>query len=178
MEVQSIFEKACAKRMITLLLEVREQNNKILATITKQALTNITDFLAPDLPVNLPVQSEEDLNELCIYLSCKANVETLAKYLSSVGGSNLSNKINNILKRCISNEVARNYNFRGRREGKRAFQDLPLKEVVIRAAKLGHPDSTEIDIENYIKVWLKHAPQRYKVKEHKLEKLNKIVDVS
>ncbi|KAJ8924943.1 hypothetical protein NQ315_001106 [Exocentrus adspersus] len=152
-------EKEYTETILNLLLEVREQNRQILSAVRGQ-VSSVVD--APPLPVELPVQTEEELGYLCDYISYKENADALAKFLATVGGTSLVNKINNVLKRCLSNNVARNYNFRGMREGKRAFQGLPLKEVVIRAVKLGHPDATDSDIENYIKVWLKHAPSRYK----------------
>ncbi|KAI4465085.1 hypothetical protein MML48_3g00017571 [Holotrichia oblita] len=85
-----------------------------------------------------------------------------SSYLSSLGGRDTTALTNNILKRCLTNQLACNYSFRGK-GAKKAFANLHLNRVVISAVKSKNPQCLERDIEDHIKVWLKHSPQRYNI---------------
>ncbi|KAK5648208.1 hypothetical protein RI129_003100 [Pyrocoelia pectoralis] len=139
--------------------EIIEQNKQILEALRKEK------YVIPNVPVSLPIKNNEDLHELSAYVSSERKFDGLTRYLSTVGGANLVSKVNNIIKRCITNKFATQFSFRGKRGGKRAFEDLPLKNVIVCAAKLSDSTATEKEIEDIIKVWLKHAPQRNKAEE-------------
>nr|CAI5832348.1 unnamed protein product [Callosobruchus analis] len=61
------------------------------------------------------------------------------------------------MKEVLNDALARDYNFYGK-EIKRHFKIRHYH--VPEAVKLGDPSSTEKDIEDAIKIWLKHAPER------------------
>ncbi|KAF2891513.1 hypothetical protein ILUMI_14660, partial [Ignelater luminosus] len=84
-------------------------------------------------------------------------------YLSSVGVKDGTFLTNNILKRCLTNQLASSFSFRGKGV-KKPFVDLSLKSVVVGAVKKQFSGLTETEIEDHIKVWLKHLPQRFKAK--------------
>ncbi|KAF2898976.1 hypothetical protein ILUMI_07199, partial [Ignelater luminosus] len=84
-------------------------------------------------------------------------------YLSSVGVENGTSLTNNILKRCLTNQLASSFSFRGKGV-KKPFVDLSLKSVVVGTVKKQFSGLTETEIEDHIKVWLKHLPQRFKAK--------------
>ncbi|KAK4885230.1 hypothetical protein RN001_001501 [Aquatica leii] len=144
------------------LLLIKEQNNKLLAILTAKNTKSASGYRIPELSVNLPVHSKQELDSLCADLLDDNTVTELSSYFSTIGGCNLVTKVNNILKRSMSNSVAAQISFRGKTLGKQAFHDLKLKEVVVCTAKLAHPSATEKEIEDCMKIWLKHAPQRYK----------------
>ncbi|KAF2891039.1 hypothetical protein ILUMI_15134, partial [Ignelater luminosus] len=82
-------------------------------------------------------------------------------YLSSVGGKDGTSLTNNILKRCLTNQLASSFSFR-EKGVKKPFVDLSLKSVVVGAVKKQFSGLTERENEDQIKVWLKHSPQHFK----------------
>ena len=55
-----------------------------------------------------------------------------SSYLSTLGGRDLTTKINTILRNIFSNEVAVKYSFLGTRNGKKSFSASRLHRLVIR----------------------------------------------
>ncbi|KAK4880342.1 hypothetical protein RN001_008488 [Aquatica leii] len=157
-------------KIIALLQQISEQNKQILKYISKQDSVS-SSVNQPEIPVTLPLKKEEDLNILENFLIEQTNSFALSSYLSTLGGRDTTSLTNNILKRCLTNELASAYSFRGKGK-KRAFTDLSLKNVVVGAVKKKNPQTTERDIEYHIKVWLKHSPQRNKAEQDKVRKKN------
>ncbi|KAJ8963753.1 hypothetical protein NQ314_005404 [Rhamnusium bicolor] len=62
-------------------------------------------------------------------------------------------------------DVTIKFNYYGQRSKKRAFSDLAVKNLILGAVKRGVPNSTDKDIEDVMKVWLKHARERLKKKD-------------
>ncbi|CAH1962434.1 unnamed protein product [Acanthoscelides obtectus] len=56
---------------------------------------------------------------------------------SKLGGRDISNRTNIILKRLISNNLAVSFNYLGTRQEKKAFKTSFLNKVVIRAVLSG-----------------------------------------
>ncbi|KAF2892048.1 hypothetical protein ILUMI_14125, partial [Ignelater luminosus] len=117
------------KVIIKLLYELKEENKKILSYITSQN-TAIGSNLLPDVPVELPLKNEHDINLFEQYLLKRDNSFALCDYLSSVGGKDGTSLTNNILKRCLTNQLASSFSFRGKGV-KKPFVDLSLKSVVV-----------------------------------------------
>lgn len=89
-------------------------------------------------------------------------------YLSTIGGRGDTTSItNNILRRLLSNQIASSYSFYGKRNNKRSFALLKLNNVVTLSVIKALPGSTEHQVQDCIKVWLKHAPQRYFIERRK-----------
>jgi len=83
-------------------------------------------------------------------------------YLSIIGGrGDITSITNNILRRFLSNQIASSYSFYGKRNNKRSFALLRFNNAVILSVIKALPGSTEHQVQDCIKVWLKHAPQRY-----------------
>ncbi|XP_031330462.1 uncharacterized protein LOC116178993 [Photinus pyralis] len=151
--------------IIKLLLEIKEQNKLLLAHLDKK--NNTYPASLPDNFPDLPCNSQNDLDILDNYLEDKENLKCLMQYLSQVGGKEVVPKVNAILRKCLSNQLASKYSFLGSRLEKKAFANLHLKEAVVGAVKLGTSVDNELRIVNAIKEWLKHAPQRVKLEEAK-----------
>ncbi|KAJ8931547.1 hypothetical protein NQ314_015526, partial [Rhamnusium bicolor] len=151
------------RKCMNILLHIKEQNTQILSWIGNQSSS--TQCTLPTLPVKLPLKCSEDLQNLETYLNSNEHAsQALISYLSTVGGRDAVSITNNILKRCLKDSLATGYNFYGKRTGKKAFQELTLKNIIVCAAKKKSL-ATEKEIENIIKVWLKYSPQRVKVGE-------------
>ncbi|KAK4882233.1 hypothetical protein RN001_005552 [Aquatica leii] len=93
----------------------------------------------------------------------KMNVRTkslkiMLSFYSQVEGHDPINKTNTILKKVISNQLACSYSFLGSRYKKTFKQLLICKLIIVQNSA----NQTDRQISDYIKVWLKHAPQRAK----------------
>ncbi|KAJ8937837.1 hypothetical protein NQ314_011698 [Rhamnusium bicolor] len=155
-------------KLIALVSHVKEQNDQILTWIAKQNQKSInnTEFGIPDIPFSFPVQTIEELDELNAYVNDNNDKFTaLASYLATLGGNTLTSKTNRIFKHVISDVVTIKFNYYGQRSKKRAFSDLAVKNLILGAVKRGVPNSTDKDIEDVMKVWLKHARERLKKKD-------------
>lgn len=64
---------------MSFLIHIREQNNEILTLLNnKQVIPNTSaQFRFEDLPVNLPVSTQADLDILEIYLQTNQNLSTM-----------------------------------------------------------------------------------------------------
>ncbi|XP_018575572.1 uncharacterized protein LOC108914280 [Anoplophora glabripennis] len=158
------------ERNIELLMHIKEQNKQILATISKQEKTREKSSL-PDLPVKFPVDTNNNLKILDEILRENTEIaDCLCSYLSSLGGKDATNRTNRILKYILSDEVAKNYNFYGKRTEKEAFCHLTLCSIIVQSVKISHSGTSDKDVEDIIKVWLKHAPERIRNCERRLNK--------
>ncbi|KAF5276794.1 hypothetical protein FQR65_LT16173 [Abscondita terminalis] len=165
---------AIQKAILEKLIRVEEQNEQIIerqnrilhhleSSTSAPHLNNSSSVfrcVAADFPVTLPLHSDLEIDSLEQYLSNETKLFQLSAYLKSLGGKNAIGKTNTALKHLISNEFATQYSFFGKRGQKRAFANLHLKEALVRAVK-STGQFTEQEIQNAIKTWLKHAPQRF-----------------
>ncbi|XP_050301322.1 uncharacterized protein LOC126739611 [Anthonomus grandis grandis] len=115
--------------------------------------------LPNNLPVELPLNSQENLQILEHYLGEEEAFNNLALYLSTLGGNGMVSCVNKILRLLLSDILATAYNFAGQRS-KQAFGTTKLNSLVIRAIQVTSPLTTKAEIENAVKTWLKHAKQR------------------
>ncbi|ENN78001.1 hypothetical protein D910_03338 [Dendroctonus ponderosae] len=156
-------------KMLNLLLQVKYQNDEILSLLKTPLSTSLlTRKLPEDIPVSFPIRSIHDIFTLEEYLKNNEKAAELASYCATFGGKELVSKVNIILKYMLSNEVAAEFSFLGTRNGKRPFFNLALRSVIISAISFTL-DANVTDIDNCIKVWLKHAPRRFMAAESKSE---------
>ncbi|KAF5303745.1 hypothetical protein FQA39_LY09818 [Lamprigera yunnana] len=144
-------------KLLKLLLFLKEKNTQILKELkilnSKPNTQKHQSFDPPlDIPVGLPLRTVEDVLSLEKYLSNGDNLSALVSNLSTLGGQDLTNKTNIILRSLLTNEIAQLYSYRGTRLGKRALSTLNLKTVVVRAVQTGC-SSTENDVCSNIKNW-------------------------
>ncbi|CAH1102781.1 unnamed protein product [Psylliodes chrysocephalus] len=156
-------DRAAYETLLKYVLKVKEQNQQILSLLQKKSTDVPVSMVPSDLPINFPLNLEEDLRSLENYLNNKENLNVLILYFSQKGASNeLITTVNRTLKHLISNALASQYSYFGKRQ-KRAFHELKLNELVIGSVKLSCPACSDKTIEDAIKVWLKHAPYRLKL---------------
>ncbi|KAB0800106.1 hypothetical protein PPYR_07986 [Photinus pyralis] len=161
-------EKRFRSKLFTMLHLIKEQNNKIIDWIENQNPSHSTtvEEITTKFPVNFPLADVDSVSILDEYLKNEKHFTNLVTYLSSFGGKGITQKTNLILKRCISNPLATEYNFCGKRAGKHPFFELNLKNAIVATVRRS-TDCTEREIEDIIKCWLKHAPQRQKLQNLK-----------
>ncbi|XP_032688422.1 uncharacterized protein LOC116852321, partial [Odontomachus brunneus] len=147
------------------------QNDQIMQIlkVTNNSIATVPTFnQLPQLPCILLLATFEDVTRLEEYLKKEENISTLTSYLSTIGGRGDATSItNNILRRILSDKFASFYSFLGKRNNKKSFAKLKLNDVVITSVQKALLSSTQHEIENCVKVWLKHAPQRSSLKANK-----------
>ncbi|KAK4885759.1 hypothetical protein RN001_002030 [Aquatica leii] len=158
---------------LTAVTHVKEQNKQILNYLTQQKEKQSSPFpVLPELPTQLPINTEQDLIGLNQLLTESPDTNSaLCTYLRTLGGKDITNKTNRILKYILTDEVAQNYNYFGKRSKKKAFCELQLNDMIIRAVKAG-TNCNNNEVEGLIKLWLKHAPERLKAIEKRQHKTN------
>lgn len=142
-------------------VEILKQQNKQIISLLESKAPKLLLSLPGDIPVPLPLGSEEDLKKFEDYLTEKSHLDSLLSFYSQVGGHDPIHKTNTILKKVISNQLACSYSFLGSRNNKKAFGQLLICKLIIGAVQ-NSTNQTDRQISDYIKVWLKHAPQRAK----------------
>ncbi|XP_036141269.1 uncharacterized protein LOC105830832 [Monomorium pharaonis] len=142
------------------ILTIKEQNKQMLALLTQiQAERQIY----PDNPFDLRLKSYDDVKAFEEYLKAsKENCEKMISYLATLGGSGTVSITNRILKYLISDLAATKFNYFGSRSNKEPFHKLEIKKLILSAVLKNRQGIRDIEVENAMKVWLKHAPQRHK----------------
>ncbi|KAK4877662.1 hypothetical protein RN001_010168 [Aquatica leii] len=161
----SEIEQSVQGQILKHLVILREQNEQILSTLqkfSKETSQHITTSV-PKFPVSLPLSDLENLKEFENYLLNEQNFSATSAYLSSLGGNTIASRTNRILRQLLEDRLASTYNFFGSRN-KEAFNKLQLTRLIIGSLKFTIPQITEKEVEDAIKTWLKHAPERMKKK--------------
>ncbi|XP_052748496.1 uncharacterized protein LOC116413809 [Galleria mellonella] len=147
--------KAYQVEMITLLSTIKNQNEQIseLLKETAQPENYRHEF-------QFPIKNDDELNAIELVLRNEpGKYINLFKYIRSVGGRHLANRVSRVLKILMLDTMASKYNYFGK-GSKRAFSTLLLGKCVIEAIASSTPDVTVKQVEDQIKIWLKHAPER------------------
>ncbi|KAB0790106.1 hypothetical protein PPYR_15573 [Photinus pyralis] len=112
---------------------LQEQNTQILAILKNQSSVNIPalNSLPENLPCDFPLKSLDNVKDFEAYLQDNQNFMHMVSYFASIGGKDLTVQVNNILRRLICNELARQFSFYGKRGGKKSFGSLKIKELII-----------------------------------------------
>ncbi|KAF5277571.1 hypothetical protein FQR65_LT15947 [Abscondita terminalis] len=162
-------------QLLPRIIMIEEQNAQILTLIRQNNQNGFQSTLRElSLNISLPLKTLEDLDNAEVNLLNKDNFTQLGLYLSSLGGNCLVGKTNRILKELFADYLAAIFNFCGGKN-KRPFKELQICALVTLKKLI--PDATILAIENAIKVWLKHAPQRIKLFQLKMQRNNNI-DIS
>ncbi|KAH6933070.1 hypothetical protein HPB50_011832 [Hyalomma asiaticum] len=114
--------------------------------------------------IEQPFSSLEELLAFDEKLDKEAS-NTLVNEFVQLGGSDGNWATKRILAYCMTDEVAAQFSWMGRK-GKRSFSALKIAKVVKVAASKA-PNSTPVIIEAAVKSWLRHAPERLVSKPQK-----------
>ncbi|KAK4887142.1 hypothetical protein RN001_003413 [Aquatica leii] len=124
------------QELSTLLLQIKEQNNQILAWIRSQSTVALLPRSLPEkFPVSFPLRNNSHVEELKNYIALKENLDSLSVFLSSLGGRDVNNRVNVILRYVFDDRLASTYNFCGKRSNKTAIKDLHLRKAIIDLAE-------------------------------------------
>ncbi|XP_025092307.1 uncharacterized protein LOC112562915 [Pomacea canaliculata] len=119
------------------------------------------DHLLPE-DLILPVKTQQELIDLEGLLDDDSFQELLIKSLSCVGGTNAKDCVKRIMKRILTDKVARHYNWKGQKGEKWAFKGLRVQTLICKAVRKnsGCMETPDNIIEGAIKEWLRFAPER------------------
>ncbi|XP_077272832.1 uncharacterized protein LOC143903253 [Temnothorax americanus] len=130
-------------------IEANQINNT-----TKKEASILEEFVALPLKTHKQVQNmEKDLENQDFF-------EKMAISLNKIGGRDSRELIINILKRSITNEIAKQYSWAGKLK-KMGFKDLLLAKCIMRAVRITDGTITEKEMIAYMSKWLVQATLRY-----------------
>ncbi|KAK4886178.1 hypothetical protein RN001_002449 [Aquatica leii] len=144
-------------------------NNEPLVTLSRKSQNDsgalVPRSLPEKFPVSFPLRNNSHVEKLENYIALKDNLDSLAVFLSSLGGRDVNNRVNVILRYVFDDRLASTYNFCGKRSNKTAIKDLHLRKAIFDSIKRVSTQTTEKEIDSTIKNWLKHAPERVKLSQ-------------
>ncbi|CAH0547042.1 unnamed protein product [Brassicogethes aeneus] len=133
------------------------------------------DALSDGIEENLPIKSTEELEAWERKLASKEEQKKMVAFLTKVGGRDTNSTVycsvvKNIVRKVLTDSVAAQFNWEGKK-GKKMLSSLIISECIKKAAALSHnvKSTTEQDIINAIKNWLRHATARLNNKKNKIE---------
>ncbi|XP_018565275.1 uncharacterized protein LOC108906485 [Anoplophora glabripennis] len=135
--------------------------NEILRYHRKIAMENLVE------PDNLPVFPLKTLDEFLHLENLIRDDDTMKLYmvrrLAALGGSGVESITRRIMKFLISNDLAINFNWKGR-FSKKAFEHTRIMRIIYDAVKQTFParEHSDMLVANTVKEWLKHAVTRIK----------------
>ncbi|KAK3868237.1 hypothetical protein Pcinc_003932 [Petrolisthes cinctipes] len=144
-------------RFRKIMAHIKAMNEKLQIFINIQQSRESREDVEDVLPA--PVSSLEELADLCTKVADKTFKKKLTQYLSALGGHSLGNTVRRIFRQLGTNSVWSYYSLKGKK-GKKAFADIPLCSVVIKACLTSYTKAKMSEVEDEISEALKHAPKR------------------
>ncbi|XP_041350225.1 uncharacterized protein LOC121369310 [Gigantopelta aegis] len=106
---------------------------------------------------NLPLTTEQDVEELDEILKDKLKRKSFSRYLASLGGYGVKNMVDRTMSAVFTNPLATRFNWSGK-AGKLSFSKLLFSKVLKSVAK--RQSIREADCEEAVKKWLKNSIDR------------------
>ncbi|XP_050516945.1 uncharacterized protein LOC126891722 [Diabrotica virgifera virgifera] len=147
----------------SLLIEVNERlievNNKLSANPQQSLEGPSVDDVLERISIELPVDSEEKLENLEQFLASTENYKSLVQYFAKMGGINLCDFVKRCLGPIMSDSMAMAYSFIGRK-GKLNFSKLQLSKAVIESSERTGLQKTRKETEYAVALWLRKSKER------------------
>ncbi|XP_065306228.2 uncharacterized protein [Dermacentor albipictus] len=159
--VEKNFQRHVLRLLNTLRFMLEQQAdtlNKLCDMLPTSSVTECADLLSH------PLSSLEELQEFDDKLDA-GKFKILVHELTQLGGKDAYCATKRILSYCITDEVAAQFSWMGRK-GKLSFSALKIAKAIADAARKA-PNATAADVEASIKSWLRHAPERVATKFQK-----------
>ncbi|XP_037499907.1 uncharacterized protein LOC119373913 [Rhipicephalus sanguineus] len=152
--VEKNFQRHVLRLLNTLRFMLEQQAdtlNKLCDMLPTSSVTECAELLGH------PLSSLEELQEFDDKLDA-GKFKILVHELAQLGGKDAYWATKRILSYCITDEVAAQFSWMGRK-GKLSFSALKIAKAITDAARKA-PNATAADVEASIKSWLRHAPER------------------
>ncbi|XP_061084767.1 uncharacterized protein si:dkey-187a12.4 [Conger conger] len=157
-------ETASQRKIISLLLEIKEEQQKQWAVL-KELQTRMQGPVCEEefeaLDIDLPLRSMEQLDETERHLEDAGAQKKMVSHLSRMGGATVDDAVRRLMQAVLSFGVGSELNWVGRGQ-KRSFRNTRLQGVLFRALKrtpVGK-EATHHQFADVVKKWLRFAPFR------------------
>ncbi|XP_071337695.1 uncharacterized protein [Trachinotus anak] len=162
----SATETAAQQKIIALLLEIREEQQRQWAVLTDlqarlQGQTGYEEENVEALDMDLPLRTLEQLDEMERWLEEPGIQKKMVCFLSRMGGATVDDAVRRLMQAVLSFAVGSELNWVGRGQ-KRSFRNTRLQGVLFRALKrtpVGK-EATHHQYADVVKRWLRFSPFR------------------
>ncbi|KAK8760805.1 hypothetical protein V5799_027929 [Amblyomma americanum] len=147
-----------------------EQQGRQLDVISRRLSSGFTYAVRSEV-VTRPFNEVSAFEEFDSQLGMNEGLKTrLLQQLCGLGGVAAPPATRNVLEALMTPKVAVNYSWLGQK-GKKKFCSLNVADVILRAVKQNFSESTQCDVINVVKVWLRHSAEKLKKEEAKAAKV-------
>ncbi|XP_035255501.1 uncharacterized protein si:dkey-187a12.4 [Anguilla anguilla] len=157
-------ETAAQRRIISLLLEIKEEQQKqwaVLKELQDRMQGPVCEEEFEALDIDLPLRTMEQLDETERHLEDAGAQKKMVSHLSRMGGATVDDAVRRLMQAVLSFGVGSKLNWVGRGQ-KRGFRNTRLQGVLFRALKrtpVGK-EATHHQFADVVKKWLRFAPFR------------------
>ncbi|CAG9822091.1 unnamed protein product [Phaedon cochleariae] len=116
--------------------------------------------------LNFPMDTVDEMEKFDYIMANENDSSESIDELSKYGGTICYNFVKRILTISITNNLARQYSFYGRK-GKRSFHLSSLSKIVVRAAEKAGVSKNYKEAESAVQSWLKRSVERLNAKDNK-----------
>ncbi|XP_031327403.1 uncharacterized protein LOC116158714 [Photinus pyralis] len=148
----------------SILMDISNRITNLESQNSTQTQENVDDNAESFFVImtNLPIDSQEHLNDLEMYLSTPEHMESAVKEVSHIGGKDTYDFVFRATQKLITNNFCGStFSFLGRRK-KEPFTKLKLNELLIKSSMHLFPSATLKDVEGSITKWLRRCLERSK----------------
>ncbi|CAH1153262.1 unnamed protein product [Phaedon cochleariae] len=155
---KTIFEQIHIIRGISIdiLSEVKDLKKN---TNRSNILENKCTFYTMHSNIKFPLKTVDEIDVLEGILNGEDDFQLLVLEFAKIGGTNCYNFVKRVLSTSLTNEMALQYSWLGRK-GKLNFSKLNIAKVIINAAEKADISQNRTDTEVAIQTWLKRASDR------------------
>ncbi|XP_054931679.1 uncharacterized protein [Dermacentor andersoni] len=173
----SDFEHQVFKILQTILMRVEHQGRQLDAIAQQLRSGPLTVGPAKDV-VPKPFEDIEAFEEFDAEISTNEGTRTrLVQQFHGLGGSSIGPATRRILGILLSQKVAVQYSWLGKK-GKKSFSALQVADTITRAVMQNFPTSKRNDVESIIKVWLRHSGEKLRKQQAKAATSESSLDVN
>ncbi|XP_043474454.1 uncharacterized protein LOC122506381 [Leptopilina heterotoma] len=134
---------------------------KHLEDLSINSNTKQTDnFFESDKCPELPLSTKEQFDAFMEKLMSNSFLKQVAAASGKIGGRDLSNIVTNICVKFVSNSLAMNYSWTGRKKPKLALQNTNFAKLMMAAVRINKPQAKDNEISELVSKWFAGAKKR------------------
>lgn len=164
---ENIACSAAEVHIMSLLEIIKHQQEQIISKVnylTSKLNPTGQDMETPDIPVEFPLKSMEEVDNFEEWLKNPANNQTKSNVISSlatIGGHDTKRVTWNMLSRMFHDDVGRRINWKGM-NGKKSFNLMESKKLLLCAVRKSHVSraATDDEITKHVIRWFNLAADR------------------
>lgn len=163
-EVTSLSETAAYRQIISLLIEIKEEQQRqwaVLKDLQARVHGQVCEEEEEELDMDLPLLTMEQLDKTERHLENSEAQRRMVSHLSRMGGATVDDAVRRLMHAVLSYDLGSELNWVGRGQ-KRSFRNTRLQGVLFRALKrtpVGK-EATHHQFADVVKKWLRFAPFR------------------